>query len=77
MNRLTFDFVIVGGRRVRGPSLMRKYQTVFPWRVFSRKPTQIFELSREFESHLLRHLNLPKSMVGPHGALFSFCFKGV
>ena len=24
----------------------------------------------------LRHLNLPKSIVGPHGALFSFCFRG-
>ena len=29
------------------------------------------------ESYSLRHLHLPKPMMGPYGALFSFCFKGV
>ena len=30
-----------------------------------------------FESLSVRHLHLPKQMMGPLGALFSFCFKGV
>ena len=35
------------------------------------------EPSPGFESLSIRHLHLPKQMMGPHGALFSFCFKGV
>jgi hypothetical protein len=37
-------------------------------------------LARErvgWQTHSLRHLHLPKPMMGPYGALFSFCFKGV
>ena len=29
------------------------------------------------QSRSLRHLHLPKQMMGPYGALFSFCFKVV